>query len=64
MQSALITGSAGFIGRHLLLAQRFRVVGLDSHNDRYSPRLKADRVAQLVTRPRYAAWYREYFASV
>ncbi|MFU8824075.1 GDP-mannose 4,6-dehydratase [Yoonia sp.] len=58
MQTVLITGSAGFIGFHLsqlLLGQGFRVIGLDSHNDYYDPRLKADREAQLVSHPQFAA---------
>ncbi len=58
MQTVLITGSAGFIGFHLsqlLLGQGFRVIGLDSHNDYYDPRLKADREAQLVSHPQFTA---------
>ncbi len=58
MQTVLITGSAGFIGFHLaqlLLAQGFRVIGLDSHNDYYDPRLKADREAQLITHTAFTA---------
>lgn len=58
MQTVLITGSAGFIGFHLsqlLLGQGFRVIGLDSHNDYYDPRLKADREAQLVSHPQLTA---------
>lgn len=58
MQTVLITGSAGFIGFHLsqlLLGQGFRVIGLDSHNDYYDPRLKADREAQLVSHPHFTA---------
>lgn len=58
MQSILITGSAGFIGFHmsqLLLAEGYRVVGLDSHNDYYDPALKSDREAQLIGHPNYTA---------
>lgn len=58
MRTVLVTGSAGFIGFHLsrlLLAEGCRVVGLDSHNDYYDPRLKADREAQLISDPNYVA---------
>jgi len=46
----LITGSGGFIGYHLskyLLEKKFEVVGLDSLNDYYSPKLKLDRLKLL-----------------
>ena len=58
MTTVLITGSAGFIGYHLsqlLLDEGFDVVGLDSHNDYYDPKLKADREARLVARPGFTA---------
>ena len=45
----LITGSAGFIGFHLtqrLLAEGFRVVGLDNINDYYDVNLKYGRLAE------------------
>ncbi|MBC53977.1 MAG: NAD-dependent epimerase [Gammaproteobacteria bacterium] len=45
----LITGTAGFIGSHLaqrLLARGDDVVGLDSINDYYDPRVKYGRLAQ------------------
>jgi UDP-glucuronate 4-epimerase len=44
----LITGTAGFIGAHLakrLLARGDEVVGLDSLNDYYDPRVKYGRLA-------------------
>lgn len=50
MKTALVTGSAGFIGYHCalsLLAQGWRVVGLDSFNDYYDPSLKEARHALL-----------------
>src|SRR5258706_1329240 len=46
----LITGSAGFIGFHLsqkLLAQDYRVVGLDNLNDYYDVTLKESRLKVL-----------------
>ncbi len=46
----LLTGAAGFIGFHTaqaLLARGDDVVGLDSLNDYYSPRLKEARLGQL-----------------
>lgn len=50
MKTALVTGSAGFIGFHVcqrLLAMGWRVVGLDALNDYYDPDLKARRHALL-----------------
>lgn len=47
----LITGCAGFIGFHLctkLLDQGETVVGIDSVNDYYDPKLKESRLAMLV----------------
>ena len=51
---ALVTGSAGFIGYHLcrrLLADGFRVVGLDAITDYYDVRLKERRHAMLAQSP-------------
>jgi UDP-glucuronate 4-epimerase len=50
MEEVLVTGAAGFIGFHLskrLLADGFRVVGLDNLNDYYSVELKLGRLRQL-----------------
>jgi UDP-glucuronate 4-epimerase len=47
----LVTGAAGFIGYHVsaaLLARGDSVVGLDSVNDYYDPRLKEARLARLA----------------
>lgn len=47
----LVTGNAGFIGFHVtraLLARGDEVVGFDSVNDYYDPRLKEARLAYLV----------------
>ena len=54
MANYLVTGSAGFIGSkvtELLLAEGNSVVGIDSLNDAYDPRLKSWRLAQLEGRP-------------
>ncbi|GGE79977.1 NAD-dependent epimerase [Stappia taiwanensis] len=50
MRTVLVTGSAGFIGFHVcqrLLADGWRVVGLDSVSPYYDPELKEARVAIL-----------------
>jgi UDP-glucuronate 4-epimerase len=49
----LVTGAAGFIGFHVtrhLLDRGERVIGLDSLNRYYDPKLKAARLAQLEGR--------------
>ena len=46
----LITGCAGFIGFHLakkLLAEKFQVVGVDTVNNYYDPKLKLARIQLL-----------------
>ncbi|MCB1397866.1 MAG: SDR family NAD(P)-dependent oxidoreductase, partial [Rhodobacteraceae bacterium] len=51
MQTALVTGSAGFIGYHVaarLLAAGWRVIGLDSFTDYYDVSLKERRQALLA----------------
>jgi UDP-glucuronate 4-epimerase len=48
----LVTGAAGFIGYHVaqrLLADRWQVVGADSLNAYYDPRLKKARLEKLET---------------
>ena len=47
----LVTGAAGFIGSALslrLLERGDEVVGIDNHNDYYSPQLKEDRLARHI----------------
>jgi UDP-glucuronate 4-epimerase len=53
----LLTGVAGFIGYHLaerLLAEGCRVVGVDSLNEYYDPRLKRARLDRLLGRAGFA----------
>ncbi len=50
MTTALVTGSAGFVGFHCcrhLLERGYRVIGLDAMTDYYDVALKQDRLAQL-----------------
>jgi UDP-glucuronate 4-epimerase len=56
-RTALVTGAAGFIGFHLarrLLADGWRVVGLDALTDYYDPALKRRRLARLEDTAGYA----------
>ena len=56
MKTALITGSAGFIGFHCAkrwLDEGWRVVGLDAFTEYYDPKLKRDRAALLAEYPNY-----------
>ena len=56
MKTALVTGSAGFIGYHTAeryLADGWRVVGLDAFTEYYDPRLKRDRAGQLASYDTY-----------
>lgn len=53
----LVTGAAGFIGSHLtdhLLARGERVVGLDSFDEFYDPRIKRANLRAALANPRFA----------
>ncbi len=55
-ETALVTGAAGFIGSHLserLIAEGFRVVGLDCFTDYYSRRDKEANLAALRASPQF-----------
>ena len=57
-RTALVTGSAGFIGYHLsrrLLADGFTVIGIDSLSDYYDPDLKRRRQAALLQSAGFSA---------
>ena len=52
----LVTGAAGFIGSALtlrLLARGDEIIGIDNHNDYYSPALKEARLARQESHPNY-----------
>ena len=58
MVRILVTGTAGFIGYHLarlLLAEGFRVHGLDGMTDYYDVRLKQRRHQMLLQHPNFSA---------
>jgi UDP-glucuronate 4-epimerase len=55
-QAVLVTGAAGFIGFHVaqrLLARGSEVVGVDSVNNYYDPKLKEARLALLKRDPKF-----------
>lgn len=57
-RTALVTGSAGFIGFHVarrLLEEGWRVVGFDAVTDYYDVRLKRARLAELAPYPAFRA---------
>ncbi len=52
----LVTGAAGFIGSALslrLLSGGYEVIGVDNHNDYYSPALKEARLLRYESHPNY-----------
>lgn len=56
MKTALVTGSAGFIGFHAAkrwLDDGWRVVGVDAFSNYYDPQLKRDRADMLAASPEY-----------
>ena len=56
MRTALVTGSAGFIGYHVArrwLEEGWRVIGVDAFTDYYDPKLKRDRASLLSEFPEY-----------
>lgn len=57
LRTALVTGCAGFIGSHVvehLLANGFRVHGIDSFDDYYDPRLKVRNLQGVLHDERFA----------
>ena len=55
-KKVLVTGSAGFIGSHLvmkLLERGDTVVGIDNHNDYYDPALKEARLSRFEGHQHY-----------
>jgi UDP-glucuronate 4-epimerase len=53
---AVVTGAAGFIGSHLterLLRDGWSVVGIDSFDEFYAPRIKRRNIAQAALDPRF-----------
>ena len=56
MKTAIVTGSAGFIGFHTAkrwLDEGWRVVGIDAFTEYYDPQLKRDRAAILRAYPNF-----------
>lgn len=56
METILVTGAAGFIGRKTcedLLKGGLKVVGIDNINDYYDVRLKEHRLQELQSHPNF-----------
>jgi UDP-glucuronate 4-epimerase len=52
----LVTGSAGFIGSHVVMKLLERgdiVLGVDNHNDYYDPAIKEARIQRFIKHPHY-----------
>jgi UDP-glucuronate 4-epimerase len=59
MQKVLVTGSAGFIGFHTairLLAEGYKVIGLDNINDYYDVNLKYGRLKEIGVEKNQVDW--------
>ncbi len=62
MKKILVTGSAGFIGFHLvnaLLERGDKVVGIDNINDYYDPKLKFARLTEAGISESDCKWHRK-----
>ena len=56
MQTALVTGAAGFIGSHVceaLLSAGWRVIGIDSFDDFYDPAVKHHNLTDCLANDRF-----------
>ena len=57
METALITGVAGFIGSSLaekLLKNNFKVIGIDSFTNYYSTRIKEKNIENCLKHPNFS----------
>lgn len=66
MKTILVTGAAGFIGYHLsekLIANGYKVIGLDNINDYYDINLKYARLNELGIGREVAGCFNEYAVS-
>src|ERR1700739_3299769 len=62
MTRILVTGSAGFIGFHIvesLIKRGYQVVGIDNINDYYDPALKYARLGESGIGKDAAIWHKE-----
>src|ERR1700751_3278305 len=66
MTKVLVTGSAGFIGFHLveaLVKNGYDVVGIDNINNYYDPALKYARLKESGISEEAAIWHKEVISS-